>query len=1030
MFTHSKLINTPSKSGVTVTRGHEFTPIGGKSRSALEPLSHIDNYSHSYKKDDKYNRPLFRPLRENNRDNDAYDQNIMDSSFDQTTDNFNESYNVFTKPQKDIYIDQNRPKNSHLIDENMLINNGASSIKEQEIRSRELERENYNLKIKLATLQRFYDQTPEEQQELLSENILLKRRLAESLEELDGIKRPQVNLHNNEESSQNLDFEMKIKELHSEYKEIIEEKDRALSQNSHRVEMLEKELNDINRVHGNERQFANQEVNNLINDSKKEIDQLNNEINHLKASNQKLRLTNNVLQEEVSELKSDRRQLQEKIESLKLDLAKSNHELDLIESKHMADKDLIDEDQHRLSQIQNEVKYWKQEYNSLKSEIGNREHEIEDLKFQIKEYKEKVGLSRDTLNEHQLKLERFTEENKLLNKRIMTLEENIKQREDEEFRLRDQISNLLRDKQNNDNSKYYEQEIRSLRKKEDELNNKISLLTQDLENTSKVNNSSNSEKINKLQEQVFEQKNRISFYETEYEKLEKEFENSKAEISRKESKLNDNKRRIDTLQEEIQFLEQQLEGKSNNSALLELESMSRKKIETERAFLEESNKKLNEEIESMSYNLKALQRELDNERRLKNDSFSNSEYEALLRRYNELQDTLKENEINYRRKIQEVSNFGINHTGISNINNSYEIEYHKVLLENHQLQNRIKELEIKLMTDEANKNMTIQKLERKIYEINNNINEFDNEKTDLIRQSSEKELKLKKLERELENITKDHQNDISYYKDRISNLEKKMKENIHKDGEDSIQLLLEVQLEDVKRLKTELSKKLNEIIQVNESLADDVKLLKEENENYSQLVSKYEKQEKVLKLDTNKLEIQNKSLIAEEKKLNGYIEKLVEKIKQLKSKEYSNNRVDLNHQLSNLSLTSKHQQEIRLLSNELKYYKAKLYDINMKANDLQLMYSLVTGSIKNSNDLIKSDIRRLKEIGLYNESRASNDIFGLRKKNHSTISFRVLAKFVLASVRLKNRYEKSTSRKLTLLELKNSIESDKIELIS
>lgn len=491
--------------------------------------------------------------------------------------------------------------------------------------------------------------------------------------------------------------------------------------------------------------------------------------------------------------------------------------------------------------------------------------------------------------------------------------------------------------------------------------------------------------------------------------------------------------KIINLENENQLLLKQLKSNSsklNNSALLELENFNRKQLETER-------RQLIEEVDSLKFDLKRVTNELEFTKNNKpvdfNNQYLDSEYQKLLMEKNKLQFTADDNEIKFR-----------------------------------ELDSKCR----KLQTIIDDKESIIEDLEARVREVDrNNKLKFlveDDEKTELLKAKSNNESKMRLLQLENENLQKEFETQINFYKNKLEILLQRQEEDIYNNNNhnkrnyenqsSSIVLLLEKQLEDSQALRNEISQKLSEQIATSDDFKWKYEKLQKDNEQLVELSNALDKNEKYVKLENSQLEMRMKTLTQELNNTTRHCSKLANKVKELKQREMINDKYKSdNNEWNKSHLTSKcrdlqvhnsylqdkldninsrfasthisspsDNKKVKLLENELHYYKAKLYDINLRSNDLGVMYQFVMNAIKNSNRLIKNDIIKLTQCGIYPDY-ASMSLQKLQKGNK--LSFKALSKFVLAMVRIRRRSEKAEQRKIRLFELKNEIETDKITLL-
>ncbi|CUM63212.1 uncharacterized protein PRCAT00000782001 [Priceomyces carsonii] len=1006
MLSSKKLIGTPLRRGEGngPTRGQEFTPIGGKLNFAVDK----NNAFHVEQPNVRGKRALFIPIKE---DTKASRRSVLDSSFDNTIDNFDNTLgslhlplrpsNYFNKADTGVNLDINKNgsvshlKSLHPLEDHDLIGNGLPSIREQETRFRRIETENYNLKIKLATLQRYIDQTPEENRELLSENISLKQQLFASSEEADRLRqlnRDLTKLVDKENYSDPNELENAVLKAKSEYKDLLRERDTQIRDNEAHIKRLQ-ELVESNRrnadeidAHGSaENMSLKRTIESLRGDLrtfeseneelKKVTASLNDEIEKFIEDKRSLNETTDSLKRQNSNHKYELRSLNELIDNLKYDLSNSESERKALESKFKTHVEKLNVD---LDEARNELSRWKKKTNALNDD---RDY-IKELNSKVSEYEEKYGTIKSKSLESELKIDMLSNENQKLERKLHRVEEDLKEKEKEEYSLRSQISALIKKGRSFESATVLESQIEDLKNSESKLisqNKSLKSEIDELRDQLYQNNVGTSSQATKLKEELDENRNRIEYYEKEYDSLQNVLSSVKSKADALERELKEKNRIVSELKLEINS------KIPDSSALLELENATKRRLEVERLAIERENTALEAEVSRLKFEIQRLKQESDlRSTELYKDSHLGTEYHSLLIENRELQSKLRD--FNSNRQEEES-----------------------------RMEQRIKDIELKYLTEISSKKLAIQQLESQVF----HLNQVQDEKTKLIKQNSNQDSKIKKLEFDIENLTREYDSEVNYYRQKMSLLES---QNVNRErSESSIVMLLEKQLEDSKKIRDDLNLKLSSSMSKADDLNKKASDLENKNDELQSLISKIESNVKFLKAENERLDIKGRRSLEEIKTLSKYNSNLVEKIENLRRKEFFS-KDELNTRFSKIDLNS-NKGEVNLLGNELKYYKARLHDFNLRANDLEFMYSFIITSIENSNDLIKKDLKKLVGVGFYpNHS--------LHQRSKKKLTFSIVAQFVLSLIRMKRRSSKANLRKLKLFELKNEIENDKLLLIS
>lgn len=254
----------------------------------------------------------------------------------------------------------------------------------------------------------------------------------------------------------------------------------------------------------------------------------------------------------------------------------------------------------------------------------------------------------------------------------------------------------------------------------------------------------------------------------------------------------------------------------------------------------------------------------------------------------------------------------------------------------------------------------------------------------------------------------------------LNNRIKALEANVSSSDNDAVKSILEVQLQEATALNADLTQSLSDANATTARLEDKIKQLESDN---ADLVKRMEssrgsndKKVKELTLDLLRTTRHCKTLADKVTLLTN--NKLVESLDKLSVSDANKLKDD------NVALQRK-VQELKLsnyaitMANEVTYYKAKLHDFNLKCNDLQMMYRFMIDAIRNTDNRLKNGIARLVDVGVYPDYNALEE---RKMARGSPMTFSVLAKMVLAAVRIKRRYERGEHRKLRMIELRLDIE--------
>lgn len=1071
MFSLKNLIGTPLKQE-NGEQKYEFTPIGGKSR-VIPPAEVIR---------DRGREPLGRPRNSLNiyptsrklHDISVVNNTIMESSFDDTTDNFHNTTFTGIRPHSNNVNRPNEPtKNSQF--SSKIVDNGMYSIKEQQNELQRLQTENYNLKIEVATLTKFLKQTPEEQRNIATENIELKQQLMESIRRIQELETSVSDLrHSNKE---NLAESSNQEDLKQQYKQIIEERDDKIEDLANKIEYLQNKqpsipnelLDKLEYLQG-ENQSLRRKLDDLSENLEKIPEDVLIRLNNANEENHILKNKIDALNHQLQEAESDNHHesahndsmlenYKSKIDSLDDKLRETELEKNsLIQRLHNVELDRdsfaekLNEQEFERNSLRSDIKALRHQLEDQKDELISRENEAQSWKDKFRslnvEFDGVANTRNSAMNNLKQELielqESKDDEVRKLKRQLSSLTEELDESRNQEANLKNQLKAAINSKATHSRSinlELHESEINSMKVKELKLVNEIQQLKEELAELQDKAYQTNvdSRKYESLQQDHTDILDRISYYEKEYSLVQDALENAEAEIE----SLNKNKISTDAtisqLEEENAQLLHKLKSGSNqkpdNSEIYEIERATKKRAEQEK-------QKLVEEIDDLKFQLRRLQKELEFEKNNKDPKVStNSSYLE-----SELQKLSKE------KNLLKLSN------------NDNEIEIGELKSKCNKLQSVI-----------SDKESLIESLESRIRDLNKQFKLHslsDNHNSeDIFEIKKSYTNKLKQLEYEYQKLEADYRNQATYYESKINEIyDMQLKNDFNRDSDkfaSPMTVLLEQQLQHSRTLNNEISKKLsdslsnesklsNQLSEIRLSLSEIVdkneKLLREKAQLEDE-ISTFETDSKILKSENSRLELKTKNLTNELNTSFKHCTKLANKLHELdvngiknsslqeedilrakRNNDYLRKQIDtLNQKLAFVknspppSPEPRKSDEIQLLRHQLQYYRAVLHDMNLKYNDLATMNNFIMKAIKNSNQSLKDDLVKLAHCGIYPDY-SSMDLQKLR--NGGKISFKIVAQFVLAMVKIKRRKEKADSRRLKLQELKSEIERETINVLA
>lgn len=781
-------------------------------------------------------------------------------------------------------------------------------------------------------------------------------------------------------------------------------------------------------------------------------------IESLKEELQESHIVRGNLLDKINEMESERSLFQDKIHDMELERNSLDDKLHGIELQRDSLTTKLDHQRIEKDSLQSEMKALRQQLHNQKDDLISYENEAQNWKEKFRaldvEYDGVANTRNSAINSLKQELINLqdSKENEIrkLKRQVSLLSEDLEESKNKEMNFKAQLKaavNSKADASTRSKDEFYESEINALKTKEAKFVNEINQLKEELAEFQDRAYQSNvdSGRYHSLQKDHTDLLDRIAYYEKEYSLVQDALENAEAEIeSLKKSKNmaieqleeeNKNKKvTIAQLEEENSQLRRL--GPTDNAEVYDIEKAAKRRAEQEK-------QQLIEEVDNLKFQLRRIQKELEFEKANKssprasgNNSYLESEVQKLSKEKNLLKLARNEDEI----EIGELK---------SKCN--------------------------KLQSVIGDKESLIESLESRIRDLNKQFKlhslSDDRKSEDAFEIRKTYTHKLKQLEYEYEKLEADYKNQAAYYENKINEVyDMQLKNNFRKDSENHVSpspitVLLEQQLQHSRTLNDGLSKKLSDAIsnesklsrelsEIRSSLSEIVdknEMLLKEKSDLEDVVNNFETDSKILKSENSRLELKTKNLTNElnisfkhctklanklhEIDVNGLKNSSLQEEDILKAKRnnaYLRKQIDtLNQKLAFVKYSPppspKNAPEEQLLKHQLQYYRAILHDMNLKYNDLSTMNDFIMKAIKNSNQSMKDDLVKLARCGIYPDY-SSMDLQKLR--NGGKISFKIIAQFVLAMVKIKRRKEKAETRRMKLKELKNEIEKESIEVLA
>ncbi|GEQ71197.1 hypothetical protein JCM33374_g4878 [Metschnikowia sp. JCM 33374] len=940
------------------------------------------------------------------------DNTHIESSFDESTNHFDTLEAVDANGAAGTSNSANPGWNSRgnpssrSEQHNHMVDGGHSSIQGLQADSQQLRSENYNLKVEVATLKQFLKQTPAETQDLVSQNASLKQQLIKTQDDLDSLRK--------QSASTPPRVAQQKTELESLKRLTCANTDSTIPQDVlDKVEFLQNEnqallrkLEGVSAVSDQNRgQFETEN-----NDLKLELHRLKARLADVPsdAASQlaRLRDTNATLHEEKRAISADLQQAEKEADSLR----NTARNLQLLTEQKQAEID-------RLDRIADESESSKSRtLKEAEAKLARAEHDINDLKLRLKHTEGDLAQSR----------EEKTSESQRVQRKLDALSKELKEKDRDEYNLRAQVRSLMdeRNKAFNNQStlQHYQNQIDALQAKEKTLVNENSHLKQEMARLQDEVYSQNvdSSRVSKLKQENNDLLNRLDFYEKEYaltqdamEAMEAELEALKADQKRSETHRHTLETELESVRTKLRRTELSESRKYNESAYMELEDKHRRREEAD-------HRRMTAQVDSLTTQVRDLEKQLDlakreqdimprispynpvQESRFKNDlQTKDFELQEKQRDYLKLQNVLKDKEDLIDALEERIR------------------KLNKDLRTDFSTEDRYRENLQKLKLDHDSEVLAIRmERDRLANELKHYKNRLETimEEDDTHTQSGANSVTIALLEAQLEELRRKNHDLLAD----IDRLKSSKFETTTREAEEYRTKIRELRfaLNDAQQEKSELET-------AKDSLESDLSLARSEK-------SRFETKNRTLSQELTKNARNSTRLANKIQELQAQIASLQKNSEDIFRTQKSNlqlqNQVDqLGARLANANLSTQTPPTLeiaktRLKENELKYLRAKLFELQTQYMDLSLINSFMVSSIRNSSQSCKDDLVKMARCGIYPD-------YSLLGHNNKKITLKVLATFVLGMVRIKRRTEKAKVREGKLVQLRSEIERDRITLM-
>ena len=447
---------------------------------------------------------------------------------------------------------------------------------------------NFYIKNNINDLHELLNEKESKEKELLNDLNSLKILLEEKNKELEEIK---INQNENIKTCEDLT------ECLNEAGNQIKNKEMIIEELKNKIEINNKEINDLNNIINELKEEEEKEKNNyenIIQELKDNINNLNNKINEL---NNKLILNekeiNALNNEKISQLKSKENyekrinQLKEQINKLKEEnnpnkIREKTLELDNLNKKINKLQEENDKLKNKLDIITKEQKVQPKnsdlinENNILKNQIKLLEKNYDNISLKNKELLQQINQNQRNRPYSESKdvkeLNNLKQENKRLNEKIISLEKHKKG----EDKLKNEIKN--KDKTHEE----FETEFHQIIQDNDEKIKEIKNLKKQIDNLNREN-TRNKNTIDNLRKEITDKNKIIEDNKKQNNNYSPIYNNTRSNTSQYQTSYNNNRYISDIKQKN------ELITKENNENKKVIENL-RKEIETKTKQLEENNK--------------------------------------------------------------------------------------------------------------------------------------------------------------------------------------------------------------------------------------------------------------------------------------------------------------------------------------------------------------------------------------------------------------------------------------------------------
>ncbi|CAI5759210.1 unnamed protein product [Candida verbasci] len=825
-------------------------------------------------------------------------------------------------------------------------------------------------------------QSEETIKELRGENYGWKIKYKELLRSLENmpLSEKEIRVENISLKETLALLNQEIQQLRNENNKLNTEREIPVDQDPNEVHQLKQKINELNntlleddeliRALKQERDgFANElhEIQDFIKHSEVEFDKVVQQEKLNREEIKSLRKTIENLRDGQRNDKASNQiidSLNEELRNLKEGERGSTKEIRNLEEK-------ISEQAHLIQNLQSTIAEKSKSVNQLESKLETQKSQLHHNSSEERDYNRKVQRLQEELDHKQREIDQFEELIEQLKYENQMLSNNLKV-------AKDKLSKASGD----------DLTTRQLQDLNDELNEQLMMeksQIQRLKNRLKESGQSNDQ---------------INFYEAEFEKVKKELDAKSEELQKVKSKLqavdkdsHSYKNKFVGLQSLIDEKEFTIQNISIKLSQLEKENARLKDKVNKLQSSSDNYNSIHQDNLELEHELSSSKREIDNLmnqiRNLKLHRSHRDDRSDDIERLKEKEAILTDENRWLRQKLDE-----------SMVNFNYE-ELHQ---DNIELSDRLRKsefaqalLEEGLSKLEAENNELIETLKYQEHQIESKVNQQILDLKSKLRACDEY---IDKLESDLRLENTNHR--------QLNDLEFQLKQ--------SKELIASHEIK-YKALQDELNKRIEKSSNTSEEfLKFQLKSVKGDLESITNKLKSTEERFKsqLNELEENKQITENQLMVVKSK--NRDLEKELSFSEQ-RERKWLNNCKTIGIKYSNLkNLTDKSAspEYIQFLIKESYYFRQRYQDCTLAKRNLIFMYNFVLDRIRNTN------------IGLDNNNLVITGIYP-PPNSKTKLTFKALAKFVLASVILKNRGKQHGKRSEALDSVRTDLKVAKIQ---